>query len=240
MAVSAAALRELHRIHRQLADLRERSDRGPKQIKARESNLGRLAEELSKVQAEAKSAKIRADQKQLLLKSGEEKIVGLRAKLNACSTNREYQALKDQIAADEMAGSVLADEILEALEKIDEYQRLVAEAQKKVADAKEEFAKVQQTVRDQAELLSGDIRRLEAELVIAEAELPADFRESYDRVVKSKHDDAMAEVQGDFCGGCFKQLTPNILSELRMARAIFCKNCGRLIYLPEDRSPGSH
>ena len=54
MAVSAAALRELHRIHRQLADLRERSDRGPKQIKARESNLGRLAEELTKVQAEAK------------------------------------------------------------------------------------------------------------------------------------------------------------------------------------------
>ena len=175
----------------------------------------------------------------MLLKSGEDKIVNLRAKLNACSTNREYQALKDQIAADEMAGSVLADEILEALEKIDEYQRLVADAQKKVADAKEEFAKVQQTVRDQAEALNADIHRLEAELVTAEAELPADFRESYDRVVKSKHDDAMAEVQGDFCGGCCKQLTPNILSELRMARAIFCKNCGRLIYLPEDRSPGS-
>ena len=44
----------------------------------------------------------------------------LKAKLNAAASNREYQALKDQIAADQMAGSVLADEILEALEKIDE------------------------------------------------------------------------------------------------------------------------
>ena len=46
MAVTAAALRELHRIHRQLSDLRERKERGPKQIKAREANLARLADEL--------------------------------------------------------------------------------------------------------------------------------------------------------------------------------------------------
>ncbi len=77
-------------------------------------------------------------------------------------------------------------------------------------------------------------------MAAAESDLPADFRDAYDRVVNSKHDDAMAEVQGEFCGGCFKQLTPNIMAELAMARAIFCKNCGRLIYLPEDRSPGGN
>src|SRR4029079_17286130 len=120
MALTAAALRELHRIHRQLTDLSERKDRGPKQIKAREANLGRLGEELARVQAEHKAARMRSDQKQLLLKSGEEKVEGLKAKLNAASSNREYQALKDQIAADQMAGSVLADEILEATAKIDE------------------------------------------------------------------------------------------------------------------------
>ena len=120
MAVTAAALRELHRIHQQLTDLRERMERGPKQIKAREANLARLAEELTKLQAEHKAARVRSDQKQLLLKSGEEKIESLKVKLNAAASNREYQALKDQIAADQMAGSVLADEILEAMEKIDE------------------------------------------------------------------------------------------------------------------------
>ena len=48
----------------------------------------------------------------------------------------------------------------------------------------------------------------------------------------------MAEVQGEFCGGCYQQLTPNNMAELSMAVAIFCRNCGRLIYLPEDRTPG--
>ena len=69
MAVTAAALRELHRIHRQLSDLRDRSDRGPKQIKAREANLARLADELAKLQAEHKAARVRSDQKQCCSKA---------------------------------------------------------------------------------------------------------------------------------------------------------------------------
>jgi predicted nucleic acid-binding Zn-ribbon protein len=157
--------------------------------------------------------------------------------LNAAASNREYQALKDQIAADQMAGSVLADEILEAMEKIDELAGQIAEQQQKIAAAKDELSKAEQAMRDQAGLLDTDIKRLQGELGTAEAALPDDFREHYQRVVNSKHDDAMAEVQGEFCGGCHQQLTPNNMSELSMALAIFCRNCGRLIYLPEDRVP---
>jgi hypothetical protein len=239
MAVTAGALRELHRIHRQLSDLRERKERGPKQIKAREANLARLADEQSKLQADHKTARVRSDQKQLLLKSGEDKIEGLKVKLNAAVSNREYQALKDQIAADQMAGSVLADEILEVMEKIDELAAQIAEQQKKIVVTKDELSKAQQALRDQAGLLDTDLKRLDAELRQAESALPADFREHYQRVVNSKQEDAMAEVQGEFCGGCFQQLTPNNMAELSMSIAIFCRNCGRLIYLPEDRSPKS-
>ena len=239
MAVVASVLRELHRIHRQLTDLRDRSARGPKQIQAREANLAKLNEDLTRLQAEAKAARMRSDQKQLLLKSGEDKIENLKAKLNACGTNREYQALKDQIAADQMAGSVLADEILESLEKIDEFVPMVAEAQKKIAASKSELAKAQETVREQALGLDSEIKRLEAELREVESGLPADFRQAYDRLVKSKQEDAMAEVQGDFCGGCYQQLTPNMLSEISMSQVIFCKNCGRIIYVAEDRKPAT-
>lgn len=233
MSVTVSAIRELHRIHQQLTDLRERKDRGPKQIKARDGNLARLGEELAKLQAEHKAARVRSDQKQLLLKSGEEKILGLKGKLNAAASNREYQALKDQIAADQMAGSVLADEILEAMEKIDELAAALAEHQQKIEAAKQELAKAQQAVAAQAGELDSEINRLEAELLTAEASLPADFIDTYQRLVKGKGSDAMAEAQGDFCGGCYQQLTPNNLAELKMMQSITCRNCGRLVYMPE-------
>jgi uncharacterized protein len=237
MSVNAEALRELHRIHRQFADLRDRIERGPKQVAAREANLGRMAEELAKIQAETKAARVRSDQKQLLLKAGEDKISSLKSKLNTASSNREYQAFKDQIAADEMASSVLADEILESMEKIDEFQKMIGEAQKKITVAKEELAKVQDGVKQESAVLDAEFKRLEALLKTAETELPEDFQVDYFRVVKSKGADAMAEVQNGFCGGCYQQLTPNNIAELSMSRAIFCKNCGRVIYLPEDRRP---
>ena len=239
MSVSASALRELHRIHKQLGDLRERKDRGPKQIKARETNLVRLTDELTRLQGEHKAARVRSDQKQLLLRSGEQKVEDLKVKLNQAASNREYQALKDQIAADQMAGSVLADEILEAMEKIDELAAHLAEHQTKIEAAKAELAKAEQGVRDQVDQLNSEIKRLEEELRQAESVLPPEFLETYQRLVKGKGEDAMAEVQGDFCGGCYQQLTPNNLSELHMSRAIACRNCGRLIYLPESRTSGA-
>jgi hypothetical protein len=238
MSVTAGALRELHRIHTQLADLRERLDRGPKQVKAREANVARLEAELAKAQADTKAARVSADQKQLLLKSGESKIEDLRRKLNACSSNREYQALLEQIAADEMANSVLADEILEGLEKIDHCQAQIVEAQQKLAKGKEELAKIQQSVREQEGTLVAEVQRLEGELKVSEGRLPADFIEAYHRVVKSRGSDALAQVDGQSCGGCFQQLTANTMNSLTMGRAVFCQSCGRLLYLPEDRSPG--
>jgi predicted nucleic acid-binding Zn-ribbon protein len=216
-----------------LEDLRERAERGPRQLKAREANLAKLNEELAKIQSEAKAAKVRADQKQLLLKSGEDKISNLEAKLNAAQSNREYQALKDQIAADKMANSVLADEILESLEKIDEYKLVVAQSQTRIAASKDEAAKAQAIVREQNQLIEGDIKRLEVDLAAAERELPDDFRESYQRLVRSRGADAMAEVEGGVCTGCSVNLTPNLQSEVSMGRAVTCKSCGRLIYRPE-------
>jgi predicted nucleic acid-binding Zn-ribbon protein len=236
MALTAENLIVLHRIHRQLADLRDRAERGPRQIKAREANLAKMNEELAKIQADAKAAKVRVDQKNLLLKSGEDKIVNLEAKLNAAQSNREYQALKDQIAADKMANSVLADEILEGLEKLDEFKVLVSDAQAKIATAKEELGKAQAVVASQSELLLADIKRLEGELLTAELDLPDDFREVYVRIVRSRGADAMAEVEAEVCTGCSVRLTPNMSAEVSMGKAVTCKSCGRLIYRPEVQS----
>lgn len=238
MTVSAASLRELHRIHQQLGDLRERLERGPKQIRAHAANVARLEAEAAEAQQESTNAKMLADQKQLSLKTGESRITDLKVKLNAASSNREYQALKEQIAADTMANSVLEDEILEALGKIDELKVAVGEAQQKVVKAKEEQAKIEAAVAERHDSIVADIKRLEGELGDAEQSLPKEVKEPYDRIVKSLGSEALAQVEGDTCGGCYQTLTPNSFNMLQMSQAVFCLSCGRLLYLPEDRSPG--
>ncbi len=235
MSTAANTLRTLHRIHQQLGDLRERQERGPKQVQAHRNNVAKLEQETHAAHEAVKHAKVVADQKQLELKTGEAKIADLRRKLNECQSNREYQALLVQIAADEMAKSVLEDEILEALGKIDDLQAATGEAEKRLARAKEELAKVEAAQREQVGLIQADVTRLEGELKTTEAGLPGEFREVYQRVVKSKGSDGMAKVEGDCCGGCFQQVQPNRISQLVMEHAVLCTSCGRLLYLPEER-----
>lgn len=234
MTSTADILRLLHRIHRQLADLRGRLDRGPRVIKAHKANVAALETEQAEAKQAATSARMAADQKQLQLITGETKIADLRTKLNTCSTNREYQALLEQIAADEMANSVLEDEILEALEKIETLQMAIVDAERKVTGGKEEMVKSEQAVCAEADTLKAEVARLETELTEAEKELPEDIQSDYHRIVKTRGEESMAAVEGDICVGCYQQITPNMVNILLMGQIVICKSCGRLLYVAEE------
>jgi len=231
--IGTTVLRTLHRIHRQLSDLKERLDRGPKQILANQANVQHREELLAQVKSEAKSLRVAVDQKQLQLKSSEDKVKDLRRKLNAASNNREYQALLEQIAADEMANSVLADEILEALEKIDAFQANIGEADAAAAAARQQAAQIDDEVTQLKQSLTSDIARLEAELRESEATLPDEVRQVYRRIVRGKGEDALAMVENQCCGGCNQQIQLNMLNQIMLGQPVFCKTCGRLLYLPE-------
>jgi predicted nucleic acid-binding Zn-ribbon protein len=236
-AVSAVTLRTLHRIHRQLGDLREQQASGPRRVAACTRQLEAAEARKAAAQDEVKKARMSADQKQLHLKSAEAKHRDLEAKLNACKTNREYQALKEQLAADAMASKVLEDEILESLERIDALKPTVPAAEKEVEAARRLLAEAKAAVDAEAGRLAAEVARVRGELETVEHEIPVDVRDRYERIVKQKGADGMAAVDGQSCGGCFQSLTGNMLSDLLMGRIVVCRSCGRLLYSPESSPP---
>ena len=233
VAVATGTLRALHRMHRQLADLAEQLAAGPRAVAARTRQVQAADAKKAAAADDVKKAKVVADQKQLQLKSAETKIADLEGKLNACKTNREYQTLGDQIAADRMATKVLEDEILEALERIDAVKPAVPAAETEITAAKKLLADAEAKVKAETGRLEAEVVRIRGELQTAEKDLADDVREKYDRVVKQKGADGMAAVDGQTCGGCYQQLTGNMLSDVLLGRIIICRSCGRLLYLPE-------
>ncbi len=177
--------------------------------------------------------RVASDQKQLQLKSREDKVKDLRRKLNTVSSNREYQVLLEQIAAEEMTNSVLADEVLEALDKIDAFQKNVAEAEAVLAAGKQRTQEVRAEVARQAPSLKTEIARLEAELKQEETGLPEDILQVYHRIVRQKGEDALAAVENQCCSGCNQQVTLNVYSHIMMGTPMLCRSCGRLLYVPE-------
>ena len=236
--LSTAALRTLHRIHRQLADLRERLDRGPKQIRACEAHIQYQEQQCADVHAEVKAVHVATDAKQLQQKAAETKIKDLDGKLMSAASNREYQILKDQIAAERMTNSVLDDEILEGWEKLERMQRESAKADGDLGKAREKAEKTHAEVERQQPLIEDDIRRLEAELSDCEGSMPADVRTLYERGVRQRGEDALAAVENQYCSGCHQHVPLNVCAEIMLDHPMFCKSCGRLLYMSEDGMPG--
>jgi hypothetical protein len=235
MSQAIALLRDLHRMHCQLADIQGQLERGPRQIKAAQAQVAHVAESINQAKQAIRQKKMDADRKQLQLREREAKIRDLGNKLNSANSNREYQALKDQIAADEQANSVLSDEILETLEEIDSLDANLKELVVRLSETEAEEKRVQSTIRERLVSLQQDQERVQADLKSSEAQLAGDFKTEYARVVVGRGEDAMAEVEGQSCGGCYTVLTSQALDRLLVGKPVTCSSCGRLLYSPEGR-----
>ncbi len=233
--ITAEVLRELHRVHRQLADLNDRVRRGPRQVLAGQNAVARCDEELATLKDEWKTMRVQSDDQQLQLKQREAKIADLNRKLNECKTNTEFKMLKDQIAAEHKANEVLEDEILDKLERLDTLKDAIKRAEAQVAKAHQELQKTQQRVDQEQATLQSEIERVNGALQQAEAGLPADFKAEYQRLVRGHGPDGLAPVDGETCGSCHTVLTPQTMNELYMSKIVFCKSCGCVLYLAEDR-----
>ena len=233
MSISAAALRELHRLHSQLADLRGRLERGPKRVAGSKANVAKVETDLQAARETVQQTRLAADKKQLDLKTAEERIENWKIQLNSAGSNKEYQQLQEQIAAAEMATSVQADEILEILERVDELSAGVTEIESLLAAGRDELEKTIATVQEEAETLRSEVARLDGDLTAAEQQIPGDFKIEYRRLIDSKGADGLAEAEDGVCTGCGQKMTLNMQSDLTLSKPTFCKTCGCLLYLPE-------
>ena len=233
MSMTKGALRSLHELHLELQDVHDKLSQGPRQIEARKKIVVRRQEELEKQGEQKQQLKMSADEKTLQLKTNEGKITELKVKLNTCSSNREFNIFRSQIDADEMANSVLEDEILEAFERVDGVQDAIGVCEQDLQAAHDEETRLAKSVADAAPGLQVEADRLEGGLAEAERELPSKIMEQYRRLVQAHGADSLAAVDGKTCTSCFTHLSANEGVELNMGKVAFCRSCGRLLYRGE-------
>ena len=227
---TAAGLAELHAVHRDLARVRDALDKGPRQVRARRKAVATKEAEIAELRAKLTTLKKLGDEKNLQLRTNEEKIVGLRAKLNQANSNDVFAALQSQIAADTAANAVLEDAILETLDRVDagaaDVKAAEAERSQRSADA-DTFEK---TVAERRAGLESEMAALETRLAEAEKVVPAKLKADYARLVQAHGATALAEIDERVCTACSTTISPQQKVQLNLGEFVFCRNCGRLLY----------
>lgn len=226
----AADLTELHRLHSALKDVRDDLARGPRQLKIRDQVITNANNEVTARQDELRQTRLAADRKGLELKTLEAKLVDLKGKLNQASSNREYDILRGQVEADGAAKSVMEDEILDHLDRIDRLQREIVVAQDRVKQAEADKSKFTADFAADEPLLKQKEADLIGRLSKAETVLTGESLSQYRRVVEAHGAEAMAPVENGVCTGCYVALRPQQRVQLNGGGLLFCSSCGRLLY----------
>lgn len=231
MAAAKNGIRELHALYGQLREVQNQLQSAPRQIKVRQQGAATRQAEIDATKEKMKKLKASADQSNLQVKTNESKVLNLKVKLNQASSNREFDALRSEIEADEMANSVLEDEVLAAFEKLDRMKEELSQQEAELAKYKAGEAKLAQELESAAPGLRKKQAELEAAIASAEQVIPSDLRSAYGRMSSVHGPDAFAEVEGNQCQACFVSLPPQTLVELKNGGVVFCKSCGKVLYL---------
>lgn len=223
---------------RQLTDIADRMEKGPRKVRIVMANEDNFSSALDDAKERLMELRKASNAKQLQLSEREAKIEDMKTKLNTCDSNKEFQLLKDRIAADLQANSVLQDEILEQLEKIDVITAEVDEAKANLEKSQAETKRMRGEVELELETLKSEKARVESELADAEKQLPTEHVGEYRRLVAAKGEDALGSTDTETCSNCNQRITPQMVNDLMLKNAVFCKRCGCWMYLIESHAAG--
>lgn len=203
----------------------------------------RLAAETRKCEAAAKrSAELLARRRALegdiaAIEAQERKF---RSQLDAVTDQKQYEAVRHEIATAAGKRGDLETEVLEILEAEEglaaERPALEAAREKAARETGEALARLEAEDARLAALLAAlDARRAEASALLEPA-----VRTRYEKVRASKGGRAVAAVTDGACGGCGRNLTPHAQQDARRReRLLACDGCGRMLMLPPEGAAGS-
>jgi len=237
MAGLTTILRNIHTLHQRLHDMHQESENQNRQVRRCLANLDKQQKVLAEVQEALKKIKLSVAEKELNIRDNQQKILKHQDQLNRAVSNKEYQALRTEIENEKLANRTLEDQILQAMELAEEKTRQIAELEKSIEQLREDLKKAE-AVRDQ--WLAGQQERLSGtrnELELLEQQLPADLLGQYRRLIGPSGEngaEALSPILGRGCAGCHMEMTAQLYNEALVGKPVFCRSCGRLLYLGED------
>ncbi|MDR3232245.1 MAG: hypothetical protein LBT46_01020 [Planctomycetaceae bacterium] len=229
-------LEEIHHLQDRLADLNGRLRRGPVLLKNQENNIQKAAAKLDKIKSEHQKLLAESNQKEQEVAAHDRSIEKRRTQLAEAKTNKDYQALQIQIEAALRSRGSLDDAALEAIDKTEKFAENIPPAEDEVKKAEELYEVTKKKFLADKPLIEAEAADWTAELKDAEAKLPKEFREIYNRLVQSNGgNEALAVVANNkYCGGCNLQIPINSLAQILAHKPIVCSSCARLLYVPKE------
>lgn len=165
----------------------------------------------------------------------QQRINKLRTEQQGTRSNDQYKAYQHQIETTEAEISRLDDQQIELMEQAEAVGRDVAEAAKVAAAQKAETDRQLVDLAAREANIRKDHETVTAERAGLAAKVDPAGLSRYERILKTKGDNALVGVHRVVCGGCHVKLPmQTFLHAKAQIDLTSCPNCGRLLYFTPD------
>ncbi|MBN2104477.1 hypothetical protein JW835_10600 [bacterium] len=227
---------ELQKVDLQLKQLEALRGDLPHQVEMLTQDVNQVKTTLQEQKIQLQDFHKEKDMLELEVKELEERQKKYQDQLYQVKNNREYDAVSMEIESVKETISNKETRIIELI-------TLEEELQKSIASSEEEESQVQNRLSDK----EGDLKKrlgqtekqeksLRTERDKLAKKLPPRILGTYQRIFNAKNGLAVVPVmRHGLCGGCFKNLPPQRVLEIReMKRMYLCEVCGRILVWDEE------
>lgn len=204
---------------RQILENDKEMRQAKKQVSETEAALQLSQHSLKQAEAEVKKQKIKIEQSESNLYSGNVR------------NPKELQDLQNEVAALKRHLETLEDRQLEAMLEEESAEQAYQAALDKQERVKIRLASQNETLTTEQSDLNKDLDRLGAERGAALSPLDPNLLNTYDQLRQAKRGLAIAAVSDGACAACGATLTPAQLQSARSpAQITNCPTCGRILF----------
>ena len=229
-----AILRSLQDLDRDLFRLQDELRRFPQEVARKREKLRLESERLGEVEKQMISAKVRLKEIEDLTTSQRQRVRKLEheageARADAAlmvAFQHEIRTLKRDVGEAEEEGLALLGEIERLGQERTALQASVGELEKEFALYSSNIDKEAKETLDRAQAMERERKKR------GSTQLAPDILGQYEKLLASREGQALAELAGRVCQGCYVSVPNNIYVRLaRFTELVPCPSCGRILYL---------
>jgi predicted nucleic acid-binding Zn-ribbon protein len=228
-------LLKLQNVDYDLGELERSKDYLPEMINNLEREIEDTQKALEDSESKLKEENLRHSKLDIDLATLNQELAKLHKQMMAIKTNKEYDALTNEIAHRKVRISEVEEEILKILthmddlkEKIKEYKQKLEETGKTNTDQLAHLREELGSIEDKIKIKEGDRKNITVRI---DKRLLA----IYERVKRGRGNQVVVGIKKRACGACYKGIPPQIIQEIRKGERIYtCDNCGRILIWTDE------
>jgi len=245
MGPTNVALVKLFQADLQLRAAQTRLEAASKDVRVQQRRVDDLAERHRLAQSKLMEIRTKSGQVELDLKSRDAHIEKLRTQQQNAKNNKEYQAFLVEINTEKVDKGKIEEALLDLMGQVEKSQSEAKDLAAQLESETNKLATLKQEIGGKLTSLQQEIDALKAPREEAYNAVPPLARDAFDRLADRHDGEALGAISKPdrrreeyVCSACNMELVTDVYNKLHSRDDIvFCPNCRRILYIPEDLPP---